>query len=130
MLQVRLKVLQLTAAVLQQQRVQPDMQQLLQQQAAAPLAGIIISCSLAAAEAEAAAGGRGSKAVRHAAVQVLQAVVRALGPGPLLAFFLPGLAGGLAKQLLAAGAALLALLRPASGGSSRGAVRMLDGAQQ
>lgn len=67
------------------------------------LAGFLISTCLVAAEAEVAAGPTGSKAVRQASLQALGAVVQALGPGPQLAFALPGLASGLTHQLMASG---------------------------
>jgi hypothetical protein len=92
----------IAAALVSQQQHQQQAAPL-QQPATAPLAGMLISSCLAAAEQEVAAAGKGSKALRHAALQALQAVVGAVGPGAQLAFFLPGLASGLAKQLLAAG---------------------------
>lgn len=67
------------------------------------LGGFLISTCLSAAEAEVAAGPTGSKAVRQAAIRALGGVVKVLGPGPQLAFALPGLASGLTKQLMAAG---------------------------
>lgn len=96
----------MVAAILQgpQQQQQQQKQHFLCEPAVAPLTGMLISSCLAAAEQEVAAAGTGSKAVRHAAVQALQAVLLAVGPGSQLSFFLPGVASGLAKQLLAAGA--------------------------
>jgi hypothetical protein len=109
-LQMRVRVFQIISALFgnnqaEDQPLQQQQQQaaVLQQPATAPLAGILISSCLAAAEQEVAAAGKGSKALRHAALQALQAVVGAVEKGPQLAFFLPGLASGLAKQLLAAG---------------------------
>jgi hypothetical protein len=67
------------------------------------LAGFLVVTCLSAAEAEVAAGAQGSKGVRQAAVRVLAAVVAAVGPGPQLAFLLPGIASGLTKQLMASG---------------------------
>ncbi|KAF6264998.1 hypothetical protein COO60DRAFT_1187513 [Scenedesmus sp. NREL 46B-D3] len=108
--EMRLKVFKVIAAVLgsqpegqpPQQHQQGQQAAPLQQPATAPLAGMLISSCLAAAEREVAAAGRGSKALRHAVLQALQAVVAAVRRGPGLACFLPGLASGLAKQLLAA----------------------------
>jgi hypothetical protein len=102
-LQIWLKVFKIIAAALVSQQQHQQQAVPLQQPATAPLAGMLISSCLAAAEQEVAAAGKGSKALRHAALRALQAVVGAVGPGAQLAFFLPGLASGLAKQLLAAG---------------------------
>jgi hypothetical protein len=79
-------------------------QQLFRQPHATAMAGFLAVACLSAAEAEVGAGSKGSKAVRHAAIGALGAVVAALGPGPQLAALLPGLAGGLTKQLMASGA--------------------------
>lgn len=102
-LQIRYKCFQIIQAALQSQQHTPYEQQLLQTPTGRMLAGFLVSTCLAAAEAEVAAGPTGSKAVRQGAVQTLGAVVTALGSGPQLAFALPGLASGLAKQLLASG---------------------------
>lgn len=69
----------------------------------APLAGALIYGCLAGAEQEVAAGGVGSKAVRAAALAALHAAAAAVGSADGLAFFLPGIASGLHKQLLASG---------------------------
>jgi hypothetical protein len=49
------------------------------------------------------AGPTGSKTVRQAAMRALRSVVKGVGTSPQLAFALPGLASGLAKQLMASG---------------------------
>ncbi len=69
----------------------------------APLVGALVHSCLEAAAAELEAGQRGSKGVRASALQALHALVVAVGHGEALAFFLPGIASGLAKQLLASG---------------------------
>lgn len=101
--QSRLKCLHILQAALASQQRLPSEQRLLQSPTGRMLAGFLISTCLAAAEAEVAAGPTGSKAVRQASVQALGAVVQALGPGPQLAFALPGLASGLTYQLMASG---------------------------
>lgn len=102
-LQMRLLCFKIIQAALQSQSRLPLQQQLLQHPAGHMLGGFLITTCLAAAEAEVSAGATGSKAVRQASIRTLGVVVRALGPGPQLAFALPGLASGLAKQLLASG---------------------------
>lgn len=72
----------------------------------APTAGFLAHLLLRTAEAEVARGLQGSKAIRLAALEVLLLLITVLGKqqgGPTLAFLLPGLIGGLGKQLLAAG---------------------------
>jgi hypothetical protein len=102
---VRLICFQILQAALHSQRDLPQQQQLLQAPAGRMLGGFLISTCLSAAEDEVAVGPTGSKAVRQAAIRALGGVVRVLGPGPQLAFALPGLASGLTKQLMAAGEA-------------------------
>jgi len=65
-----------------------------------------IPSRLQAAEGEAAAGHGGSKALRATALRALRRLVGAAGrEGDALAFVLPGVASGLLRALLAAGAA-------------------------
>jgi hypothetical protein len=65
-----------------------------------------IPSRLQAAEGEAAAGHGGSKALRATALRALRRLVGAAGrDGGALAFVLPGVASGLLRALLAAGAA-------------------------
>lgn len=57
------------------------------------------------AEAEAAAGSQGSRAVRRQALATLERLVEAChAHGDALAFFVPGLTTGLGRALLRAGA--------------------------
>ena len=72
----------------------------------APTAGYLAHLLLRTAEAEVARGLQGSKNVRLAALEALLLLINALGEHDgesTLAFLLPGLIGGLGKQLLAAG---------------------------
>lgn len=58
-----------------------------------------------AAEAEAAAGSQGSRAVRRQALAALECLIEVCHDyGDALAFFVPGLTTGLGKALLRAGA--------------------------
>lgn len=67
----------------------------------------VTTCARSCAEAELAAGQQGSKALRSAALGALHALVDAAASsraGPdSIAYFVPGLATGLSKALLAAG---------------------------
>ena len=56
------------------------------------------------AEGEAKAGHAGSKALRAAALRCLRRLIDAVGDGDVLAFVLPGVASGLLRALLVAGA--------------------------
>ena len=56
------------------------------------------------AEGEAKAGHAGSKALRAAALRCLRRLIDAVGDGDALAFVLPGVASGLLRALLVAGA--------------------------
>jgi hypothetical protein len=103
LLQVRTKCFEIIQAAVQSQRSTPPGQQLLQTLAGRMLGGFLISTCLSAAEAEVAAGPTGSRTVRQASVRTLGAVVAAVGSGAQLAFALPGLASGLAKQLMESG---------------------------
>lgn len=55
------------------------------------------------ADAELKEGLRGSKAIRTLSLDCLRLLLTAVGSGDALAFFLPGIATGLAKALIAAG---------------------------
>jgi hypothetical protein len=91
---------------------------------AAPLVGYLIHASLSAAEGElsavlpapkagaitgagwnevAEASRGGSKAVQAAALEALSVLIKAVHEPRALAFFLPGITSGLAKQLVLAG---------------------------
>jgi hypothetical protein len=102
-IQARTNCFEIIQAAVESQRGTPPGQQLLQTPAGRMLGGFLISTCLLAAESEVSAGPTGSKAVRQASVRSLGAVVAAVGAGPQLAFALPGLASGLAKQLMASG---------------------------
>lgn len=72
----------------------------------ASLLGYTAHLLIKAAESEVAAGVRGSKAVRLAALEALTQLIQALGGHQgcgILAYLLPGLVSGLGKQLLALG---------------------------
>ncbi|KAG2444915.1 hypothetical protein HXX76_001651 [Chlamydomonas incerta] len=75
-------------------------------EAAAPLAGYLVHCCLEAAEREVLAGHKGSKALCAGSLTSLRLLVEGLSPdADSLAFFLPGVMSGLAKVLVAGGAA-------------------------
>lgn len=76
---------------------------MLQQPDLAPLVGVLIHSCLAAAQQELAAAHLGSKTVRAAALQALGTIIDVVGSADVLAFFLPGVASGMAKQLMASG---------------------------
>lgn len=75
------------------------------------------------AEGEAKAGHAGSKALRSAALRCLRRLIDAVGDGDVLAFVLPGVASGLLRALLVAGA--LAKLLPRCCHAARAVVTML-----
>ena len=62
----------------------------------APLLAYLLSTLLKAAEGE-LQGSHGSRPVRTAALRTLHQLLRAAGPGDVLAFVVPGCASGLAK---------------------------------
>lgn len=72
-------------------------------------------------------GLKGSKAVRAAALQCLTLLVQAVGTADALAFFLPGIATGLAKALVAAGSSQGARAQTGAGASSAATVAALEG---
>lgn len=104
-------------------RAPPAMHEALCAEETAPLLGHLISLLLDAADVELKAGGTGSKAVRAAALEALLSLLEALGSPPwaspgavadALSFFLPGLAVGLGRALVAAGGVATAPRGPAA----------------
>ena len=69
----------------------------------APLVAHLFSSVLRASEEEVQKGLTGNKALSAAALKAVGLLGTAVGDGDVLAFVLPGLAGGLAKVMLAAG---------------------------
>ncbi|KAK9820989.1 hypothetical protein WJX81_002818 [Elliptochloris bilobata] len=76
----------------------------LRDEANAPLLAFLTSLLLKTAEGEARAGHAGSKALRATALRSLRRLIAAVGDGDVLAFVLPGVASGLLRALLLAGA--------------------------
>lgn len=72
--------------------------------------GFSFSALLKAAEEEVQAGLTGSKALTAAALEATKHLVQGVDSGDALAFVLPGLASGLSKILIAAGAFALHVL--------------------
>lgn len=80
-----------------------------------------------AADWELQAGLKGSKAVRAAALRCLNLLIQAVDSADALAFFLPGIATGLAKALVAAGSSHGARAQIGAGASSAATVAALQG---
>lgn len=109
-LQVRLKAIQCISAMLSSKPASSGSPFLaLREPSRAPMLGFSFSALLKAAEEEVQAGLTGSKALTAAALEATKHLIQGVDSGDALAFVLPGLASGLSKILIAAGAISLQL---------------------
>eukprot|EP00798_Chlamydomonas_sp_ICE-L_P011606 gene11606-34311_t len=83
----------------------PDEAPLLGDVSTAPLLGFLVCGCLEASENETVAGSEGSRVVSSSALSCLRSLLQHVRDADALAFFLPGVASGLAKQIVCASAA-------------------------